>query len=180
LKNAYHRIRIREGDEWKTAFRTQLGAFEYQVVPFGLTNAPAAFQSYINQTLREYLDVFVIAYLDDLVVYSKREEDHEEHVRLVLKALMDAGLYCKLSKCTFSAREIELLGYVVSDKGVSMSTSRLNTILEWPEPRSIKDIQQFIGFASFYRRFVPKFSKIAIGLTNMLKGIISNQKKVVR
>jgi transposase InsO family protein len=178
LKNAYHRIRIREGDEWKTAFRTQLGAFEYQVVPFGLTNAPAAFQSYINQTLREYLDVFVVAYLDDLVIYSKREEDHEEHVRLVLKALMDAGLYCKLSKCTFSAREIELLGYVVSDKGVSMSKSRLNPILDWPEPRSIKDIQQFIGFANFYRRFVPKFSKIALGMTNMLRGGKNNQKKV--
>ena len=108
--------------EWKAAFRTPLSAFEYLVVSFWLTNAPT-FQSYVNQTLREYLDVSVIAYTDNLIIYSKREEDHEGHVRLVLKFLMNVGFYCKLSKWTFGARELELLGYVVSDKGVSMSKS---------------------------------------------------------
>jgi len=170
VKHAYHRLRIREGDEWKTAFRTPLGLFEYMVVPFGLANAPAAFQSYINKTLREYLDVFVVVYLDDIVVYSSREEDHEGHVRKVLEALVEAGLYVKLSKCHFSAREIDFLGYRVSTEGISMEPSRVETILSWPEPQSKRDILVFLGFANFYRRFIAKFSKIALGLTNLLKG----------
>ena len=170
VKHAYHRLRIREGDEWKTAFRTPLGLFEYMVVPFGLANAPAAFQSYINKTLREYLDVFVVVYLDDIVVYSSREEDHEGHVRAVLKALAEAGLYVKLSKCHFSAREIDFLGYQVSTEGISMESSRVETILSWPEPESKHDILVFLGFANFYRRFITGFSRLAIGLTNLLKG----------
>ena len=170
LKNAYHRIRIREGDEWKTTFRTHLGAFEYLVVPLGLTNAPSAFQSYINKTLREYLDVFVVVYLDDMVIYSAREEDHEEHVRKVLEALIEAGLYCKLSKCVFGVREIDFLGYIVNTDGVAMEKSRVSTIQDWPEPQSIHEIQVFLGFANFYRRFIRRYSKLAAGLSDMLKG----------
>jgi transposase InsO family protein len=169
LKNAYHRLRIRDGDEWKTTFRTPLGAFEYLVVPFGLTNAPSAFQSYINKTLHEYLDVFVVVYLDDVVIYSTREEDHEEHVRQVLKALIEAGLYCKLSKCSFGVHEIDFLGYIVNVCGVTMEKSRVATILDWPEPTNIREVRAFLGFANFYRRFIKRYSKLAIGLTNMLK-----------
>ena len=112
-------------------------------MPFGLTNAPAAFQSYINKTLRECLDVFVVVYLDDIVVYSSREEDHEEHVRMVLTALIEAGLYVKLSKCQFSTRKIDFLSYHVSTEGISMEQSRVETILSWPEPQSKHDIWCF-------------------------------------
>ena len=109
-------------------FHTHLGAFEYLVVLLGLTNALSAFQSYINKTLREYLDVFVVVYLDNMVIYSAREEDHEEHIWKVLKALIEAGLYCKLSKCVFGIREIDFLRYIVNTDGVAIEKSQVLTI----------------------------------------------------
>ena len=167
---AYNALRIRAGDEWKTAFRCRYGHFEYRVVPFGLVNAPAAFQAYINLALREYTDIFVLAYLDDIVVYSEREEDHTGHVRLVLQKLRQYNLYVKLSKCVFDAKEIEFLGFIVGQFGVSMDPAKLDTIATWPVPESFRDIQVFLGFANFYRRFIEAFSKVAAGLSDMLKG----------
>ena len=143
--------------------------FEYLVVPFGLTNAPAVFQSYINYTLRDFLDIFAIAYLDDIVIYSQNEEDHIKHVRRVLERLREAKLYLKLSKCVFHAREINYLGFVISPDGISVDHSRVETILSWPEPKNTHDIQSFIGFANFYRRFIKNFAKISVPLTDMLK-----------
>ncbi len=170
IRDAYHRVRIAEGEEWKTAYRTRYGHYEYTVMPFGLANAPAAFQSHVNAMLRPYLDVFVIAYLDDIVVYSNTAEEHREHVRTVLKALLQAGLYLKLRKCEFNAKEIGFVGFVITLDEVRMEPDRIATIAEWPIPESHRDIQVFLGFANFYRRFIKGFSKIVKPLTAMLKG----------
>lgn len=170
LRDAYHRIRIRQGDEWKTAFRTRYGHYEYLVMPFGLVNAPATFQSYINRALAGLLDTCCVAYLDDIVIYSNSVEEHKQHVRQVLERLRQWRLYCKLSKCAFSVDTISFLGYVISPEGISMEEDRVATIKDWPEPQSVKDIQSFIGFANFYRRFIQGFSAITKPLTDLTKG----------
>jgi transposase InsO family protein len=161
LRDAYHRIRIREGDEWKTAFRTRYGHFEYTVMPFGLTNAPAVFQSYINSALSDLLDVCCIVYLDDILIYSKTEEEHVKHVREVLNRLVEHKLYAKLSKCEFHTTRVAYLGFIVSTDGISMEEDRVATIKGWPTPKSVRDVRIFLGFANYYRRFINGFSRIA-------------------
>ena len=170
LTNAYHRMRIREGDEWKTAFRTRYGHFEYQVMPFGLSNAPASFQGYINKILAEKLDVFVIVYLDDILIYTEDVgQGHVEAVKWVLENLRKNGLFANLKKCRFHQDEVRFLGYVVSGQGIRMEEERIEAVTNWPEPKSVRDVQVFMGFANFYRRFIRGFSKIAAPLTSMLK-----------
>ncbi len=151
LKNVYYRLRIREGDEWKTAFQTRYGPFKYLVMPFGLANAPVSFQSYINRVLKPYLDITVIVYLDDVLVFLRNSSQHEKSVQKVLKALLKAGLYAKLSKCLFNVTRILFLGFILTDKGVEMEEDRISTILNWPEPESFREVQSFLGFANFYR-----------------------------
>src|SRR5205814_1755364 len=169
LPTAYHLLRIAMGDEWKTAFRTRYGHFEYLVMPFGLTNAPATFQSYINEVLRTYLDEFCVAYIDDILIYSRTLEERIEHVRKILKKLLEHGLYVKLEKCQFHVQEIEFLGYVLSPEGVSISKERIAMIVEWPVPASMHDIQVFLGFANFYRRFIEGYSRVVLPLTALLR-----------
>ncbi len=176
VKNAYYRLRIREGDEWKTAFQTRYGLFEYLLMPFRLTNAPASFQSYIHGVLRPYLDIIVIVYLDDVLVFSCNPFQHEKHVGEVLKALFKAGLYAKLSKCLFSVTRILFLGFILTDQGVEMEEDRISIILNWPEPESVREVQSFLGFANFYCRFVKEFSRIAYPLTDMTKGATQRTK----
>src|SRR5271169_3060821 len=166
---AYNRLRIALGHEWKTAFRTRYGHFEYLVMPFGLTNTPASFQSYINDAVREYLDEFCTAYMDDVLIYSNTLEEHVEHVRKVLKKLLDHGLYVKLEKCEFHKQRISFLGYIISPEGIEMEPSRISTITEWPVPKSVHDIQVFLGFANFYRRFIHAYSRITLPITKLLK-----------
>jgi len=161
MRDAYHRIRIKAGDEWKTAFWTRYGHFEYTVVPFGLTNAPATFQSYINSALSDLLDITCVVYLDDVLIFSKTEDEHIEHVKEVLRRLRRHKLYAKLSKCDFHRDEVGFLGYIVSHTGVTMEPERVATVQEWPLPGSIRDIRIFIGFANYYRRFIKDFSRIA-------------------
>ena len=163
-------MRIREGDEWKTAFQTRYGYFEYQVMPFGLFNTPASFQGYVNKILAEKLDVFVIVYLDDILIYTEDAgQVHVEAVRWVLGELRKHGLFANLKKCRFHQEEVRFLGYVVSSQGIRMEEERIDAVKAWPEPKSIRDIQVFIGFANFYRRFIQGFSKIAVPFTLMLK-----------
>ena len=169
IRNAYHRIRIADGDEWKTAFRCRYGHFEFLVMPFGLTNAPASFQALINDTLREYLDHFVIVYLDDILVFRNSQEEHEQHVKMVLDKLRSAGLYVKAEKCKFHVREVEFLGFRVGTSGITMDPSKISTVQNWPIPTSIRDIQVFLGFANFYRRFIRNYSKITLPMTSLLK-----------
>jgi Reverse transcriptase (RNA-dependent DNA polymerase) len=150
LRDAYHYIRIKRGDEWKTAFHTRYSHFEYIVMPFSLTNAPATFQSYINEALRGYLDIFCITYLDDIMVYLKRVEDYKEHVRKVLERLRQYSLYAKLSKCLFSVEELEFLGYIIGILGISMDYRRVATIRDWLTLTTYREIQIFIRFSNFY------------------------------
>jgi hypothetical protein len=176
LRNAYHRVRIREGDEWKTAFRTRYGHFEYLVMPFGLANAPATFQAYINRALVGLVDVTCIVYLDDILIYSDDPTAHRRHVAEVLERLRKHGLYAKLSKCKFNAEEVDFLGFVLGPDGIAMEHSRVQTIQDWPEPCTFREVQVFLGFANFYRRFIASYSKIAAPLTSMLKGSVNGRK----
>ncbi|TID16590.1 hypothetical protein E6O75_ATG11708 [Venturia nashicola] len=170
MKNAYYRIRIRPGDEWKTAFRTRYGHFEYLVMPFGLANAPATFQAYINKALSGLVDSICVVYLDDVMIYSKTRSEHVRHVREVLTRLRQFGLYSNLKKCKFFTEEVEFLGFIVNTSGVQMDRKRVATIAEWPEPKTYTEVQVFLGFCNFYRRFIARYSRIVAPLTELFKG----------
>ena len=169
MRDGYHLLRMAKGEEWKTAFRTRYGHFEYNVVPFGLCNAPAAFQHLMNDVLREYLDVFVVIYLDDVLIYSETASEHKRHVRLVLEKLRQAGLYAKPEKCQFSVQEVAFLGYLISPHGVRMNPKKVEAVTAWPTPQSQHDIQIFLGFANFYRKFINEYSRVVTPLTALLK-----------
>ena len=157
---AFNRIRIAQGDEWKTAFTTRYGQFECVVMPFGLCNAPGSFQSYVNDTLREFLDDFVSAYLDDLLIFSDTYEEHVQHVQKVLEKMSAAGLQLDIDKCEFHVRETKYLGLIIGADGIKMDAVKVKAVQEWAVPKTVKDIQSFLGFANFYRRFIKDFSRI--------------------
>ena len=142
LKNAYYRIRIQEGDEWKTAFCTRYGHFEYLVMPFGLTNAPATFQAYINRALRGYIDDFCVVYLDDILIFSQSEEDHHQHLDLVCERLRQFELYANAKKCSFYQSEVEFLGFIVNTKGLRMDPNQIKAVEGWLDhpPKTYRDI----------------------------------------
>ncbi len=169
LKDAYNRIRIQEGDEWKTASRTRYGPFEYTVMHFGLCNAPATFQQYINEALAGLVDVICVVYLDDILIYSERPEEHTGHVRQVLERLQQYNLFVNLKKCDFNTEVVEFLGYIITPDGIAMEPARIQTIRDWPKPTSVHDIQVFLGFANFYRRFIRNYSRITAPITNLLR-----------
>ena len=169
LRAGYNQIRIAAGDEWKTAFRTRYGQFEYLVLPFGLCNAPATFQRYMNESLQDYIDIFVAVYLDDILVYSVNKEEHVIQVRTVLQRMRDRKLYANIDKCEFHTTSTSWLGFVITPEGVTMETGKVSAILGWPNPKSVKDIQSFLGFANFYRRFIAEYSKIATPLTRLTR-----------
>lgn len=177
LKDGYHQIRIRKGDEWKTAFRTRYGHFEYLVMPFGLANAPATFQAYVNKALAGLVDDFCVVYLDDILIFSKDRESHVEHVKQVLHRLRKYELYANLKKCEFFLERVEYLGFLISENGIEMDPRRVDTIKNWPKLKSFRDIQVFLGFANFYRRFIYRYSQITRPLTDMLKGMKAGVKK---
>ncbi|KAJ1579765.1 hypothetical protein NDA12_006498 [Ustilago hordei] len=171
LRAAYNLIRIAKGDEWKTAFGTQLGLYEYLVMPFGLANAPAHFQSFINDIFRDIIGIYVVVYLDDFLIFSDTEEVHVKHVTEVLTRLRNNRLFAKLSKCEFHTKTVEFLGYIIKPTGIEMDPEKVRTVKEWPMPESIHDIQRFLGFANFYRRFIAHFARIAKPLTALVKPI---------
>jgi hypothetical protein len=144
LRDAYYRLRIKEGDEWKTAFKTRYSLFKYIVMPFSLTNAPATFQAYIHKSLRHLVDSICIVYPNDILIYSKYKEEHEQHVKLVLRKLRDYALYAKPSKCTFYTKEVEFLGFVVTISGVTMDENRVRSIREWPMLTTHREVQVFL------------------------------------
>lgn len=169
LRGAYNLIRINPGEEWKTAFRTRYGLFEYLVMPFGLCNAPASFQGMINEVLREFLDICVIIYLDDILVYSATWEQHIIDVKNILQRLREHQLWAKLEKCKFFQDSVEFLGYIVNREGIEMDKKKIKAVLEWPTPKTIKDVQSFLGFANFYRRFIQSYSKIITPICRLLR-----------
>ncbi|KAF8752650.1 hypothetical protein RHS01_07611 [Rhizoctonia solani] len=169
LRWGYNNVWIKEGDEWKTAFRTKYGLFEYLVMPFGLTNAPAAFQHFMNDLFRDLIDVTVVIYLDDILIFSEDPEKHPEHVREVLSRLMKNQLFCKLSKCHFHVTTVDYLGIVISPAGFSMDQKKIEAVTSWPQPKTVKQVQAFLGFVNYLRRFIPNFSSVARPLHNLTK-----------
>jgi len=169
LKNGFHLIRVKEGDEWKTAFRTQYGLFEFQVIPLGLINAPSTFQDMMNHILSDLLDVGVLAYMDDILIYTKAEEEHDRLVKEVLERLQAHGLAVSPEKCVWKTQEVEFLGYVIGRNGIAMSQEKVEAVLSWEEPKSLRETQSFLGFANFYRRFIKDYSRVARPLTELTK-----------
>ena len=169
LKSGYNQIRIREGDELKTAFKTKYGLYEWLVMPFGLTNAPSTFMRLMNHILREFIGKFVVVYFDDILIYSTSLDLHIDHLKSVLTVLRKEQLYANLEKCIFCTNHVVFLGFVVSSKGVQVDEEKVRAIQEWPTPKSVTEVRSFHGLASFYRRFVKDFSTLAAPLNEVLK-----------
>ena len=169
LRSGYHQVRIDPDDVHKTAFRTRYGHYEFLVLPFGLTNAPATFMHLMQSIFGPHLDSFVIVFLDDILIFSKTLQEHRKHVRIVLELLRNNKLYAKKSKCEFFKQSISFLGHVVSGEGISMEKDKVKAIQEWPIPTNVAAIRSFLGLAGYYRRFVKDFSKLAMPLTDLLR-----------
>ncbi|KAJ0808416.1 putative nucleotidyltransferase, Ribonuclease H [Helianthus annuus] len=165
LRSGYHQLKVKDEDVHKTAFRTRYGHYEFLVMPFGVTNAPAAFMDLMNRVCKPYLDKFVIVFIDDILIYSKSQADHEKHLHCILELLHQEKLYAKFSKCEFWLREVQFFGYVVSERGIQVDPAKIEAIMNWQEPKMPTEIRIFLGLARYYRRFIENFSKIAAPLT---------------
>jgi hypothetical protein len=170
LKSGFALIRIREGDEWKTAFRTRYGLYEFNIMPFGLTNAPATFQDMMNHVFSDMIDLGLLIYMDDILVYAKTIEEHDDLVRKILQRLTDNKLAVEPTKCVWRCTEVEFLGYIISRDGIKMSQGKVEAVLNWKYPTSLNEVQSFLGFANFYRRFIRDYSRVARPLTELTKG----------
>jgi len=169
LKNGFNLIRIKEGDEWKTVLRTRYGLYKFQVMPFGLTNAPSTLQDMMNHIFSDMLDVGVLAYMDDILVYAKTGEEHNQIVKEVLKRLQKNGLAVAPEKCLWRLQEVEFLGYIIGRDGIKMSTEKVEAVLQWERPGNITEVQSFLGFANFYHHFIREYSKVARPLMELTK-----------
>jgi hypothetical protein len=150
LHSGYHQMKIRWSDIPKTAVTTRYGLYEYTVMSFGLTNAPTYFMYLMNKAFMDYLDKFVVVFIDDMLIYSKTEEEHEEHLRLVLKKLREHQLYAKFSKCDFWLEEVSFLGHIITDGGISVDPVKVEDVLKWEPPRTVKEIRSFLGLVGYY------------------------------
>nr|GFA57513.1 putative reverse transcriptase domain-containing protein [Tanacetum cinerariifolium] len=169
LRSGYHQLRVKEQDVSKTAFRTRYGHYEFLVMPFGFTNAPTVFMDLMNRIFHEFLDKFVIVFIDDILVFSKSKEEHEDHLRTVLQTLRQEKLYAKFSKCEFWLSSVEFLGHIVLAEGITMDPAKVEAITKWPRPTSVTEVRSFLGLAGYYRRFVEGFSRLALTLTKLMR-----------
>jgi hypothetical protein len=169
LRSSYHQIKIRASDIPKTAFSTRYGLYEFLVMSFGLTNAPAYFMYMMNSVFMLELDKFVVVFIDDILVYSKNEEEHARHLHVVLQRLREHRLYAKLSKCDFWLKEIKFLGHTISQAGIAVDPDKVQEVMNWKPPTTVRWIQSFLGLVGYYRRFIPDFSRIAKPITELLK-----------
>jgi len=167
LRSGYNQVRIHEDDIEKTAFRTRYGHFQYKVMPFGLTNAPATFQALVQDVLRPFLDIFVIVYIDDILIYSQNDQEHAQHIHQVLDQLRQHKLYGTMAKCEFFKNSVEYLGHVISTRGIATDPKKVETIRTWPTLTNLKELQSFLGLCNYYRRFIQDYSKIAAPLTDL-------------
>jgi hypothetical protein len=169
LRSGYHQIKIRPSDIPKTAFSTRYGLYEYLVMSFGLTNAPAYFMYLMNSVFMPELDKFVVVFIDDILIYSKTLEDHAKHLHSVLQHLRDHRLYAKFSKCELRLDTVKFLGHTISKDGISVDPSKVQEVMDWKTPISVHYICSFLGLACYYRCFIPDFSRIAKPMTELLK-----------
>lgn len=169
MVQAFHKVRVAQGEEWKTAFCTRYGLFEWMVTPFGLSEAPATFQRYINSVLRDFLDEFASAYMDDVLIYSSASrEDHMRKVRLVLERLQEHGLHLDPDKCEFGCKTVKYLGFIIhAGKGIQADPDKIKAIAEWVAPTSQKGVRSFLGFVNYYRMFIPQLSTLSTPLTTL-------------
>ncbi|WVZ80701.1 hypothetical protein U9M48_028158 [Paspalum notatum var. saurae] len=164
LRSGYHQMKICPSDIPNTAFNTRFGLYEYTVMSFGLTNAPAYFMNIMNKVFMEYLDKYIS-------IYSNTEEEHEEHLRLVFQKLREHKLYAKL-KCEFWIDQVPFMGHIVSKSGIMVDPSKVSSVMDWKEPEIVKEVRGFLGLAGYYRRFIENFSRIAKPMTSLLeKGV---------
>jgi hypothetical protein len=169
LRSGYHQIKIKPSDVPKTAFSTIYGLYEYLVMSLELTNAPAYFMYLMNSVFMPELDKFVVVFIDDILIYSKTEEDHANHLRIILQRLRDHRLYAKFSKCEFWLDSVKFLGHTISSEGISVDPTKVQEVMDWKPPTSVHQIHSFLGLAGYYRRFIPDFFKIAKPMTELLK-----------
>ncbi|GJV37833.1 putative nucleotidyltransferase, ribonuclease H [Tanacetum coccineum] len=167
LRSGYHQLRVREEDIPKTAFRTRYGHYEFQVMPFGLTNAPAVFMDLMNRVCKPYLDKFVIVFIDDILIYSRNEEEHASHLKIILELLRKEKLYAKFSKCDFWIHIVQFLGHLINNQGLHVDPAKIEAVKNWTSPATPTEVRQFLGLAGYYRRFIEGFSKIAKPLTKL-------------
>jgi hypothetical protein len=169
LKSGYHQVRVHPDDVLKTAFRTHHGHFEFLVMPFGLSNAPATFQALMNLVLQPFLRRCVLVFFDDILIYSRSWTEHLQHLRAILEVLRVNSLHVKRSKCSFATNTVAYLGHVISGDGVAMDGAKVEAVASWPQPRSARGLRGFLGLAGYYRRFIKDFGAIAAPLTQLLK-----------
>jgi hypothetical protein len=169
LRSGYHQIKIRASDIPKTAFSTRYGLYEFLVMSFGLTNASAYFMYLMNSVFMPELDKFVVVFINDILVYSKNKEEHVGHLHVVLQHLREHHLYAELSKCDFWLKEIKFLGHTISQAGIAVDPNKVQEVMTWKPPTTVRQIRSFLGLAGYYRRFIPDFSQIAKPITELLK-----------
>jgi hypothetical protein len=169
LLSGYHQLKVREEDVPKTAIRTRYGHYEFLVMPFGLTNAPSVFMDLMNRVFHKYLDSFVVVFIDDILIYSANHQEHEEHLKMVLDVLREKKLFAKLKKCEFWLEEVSFLGHVVSKEGLAVDPKKIEAIVEWERPTSVREIRSFLGLAGYYRRFIAGFSALSGPLTALTR-----------
>ena len=169
LKRGYHQIRIKEDDEWKTAFKTKFGLYEWLVMPFGLTNAPSTFMRLMNHVIRDCIGKFLVVYFDDILVYTQSLESHLSHLGEVLLVLRNNNLFANVDKCTFCIDSVVFLGFIDNKNGVHLDLEKIKAIQEWLTPQNVGDVRSFHGLASSYRRFVPNFSSVTLPLNELVK-----------
>jgi hypothetical protein len=169
LLSGYHQLKVREEDVPKTAIRTWYGHYEFLVMPFGLTNAPSVFMDLMSRVFHEYLDTFVVVFIDDILVYSADRVKHEEHLRTVMEKLREKKLFAKIKKCEFWLEEVSFMGHVVNKNGLAVDPAKVKAVVEWERPTNVREIRSFLGLAGYYRRFIEKFSSLSGPLTALTR-----------